>query len=396
MSGRSSKTAQDVGLGVLAREADEHALALAARHAKSCTARKPASRPMPGDAVLAHHAAPDRVVAVEHQHLVRRPPCACAPGGQRRSPARRTSRRCRGCAPAGRPPGRGASVRHSASTAWLPKTAVLGRASSACASLAECAIDRRSERGHRSTGSRAARRPATAASARCVNCGTRRRVRMATRATTPARSTSGSASRTKSSSRKQHARRCRRLRIARQHAARGEQFLEDLVVGREGRWASKPAASQHERERRLEAFGRERRGDGDRPPRRGPVRQSTGGWARGLGVDGVVMRGLGSIRARGAVGIGLAMLAQGSSKWRCMAGTATGCTRAFSTRSRSKNTSLTVRAMISRSRPSVQLRRYSRSYSMRAAILSSVSVSPRRPLTWAQPVMPGLTLWRAM
>ena len=27
---------------------------------------------------------------------------------------------------------------------------------------------------------------------------------------------------------------------------------------------------------------------------------------------------------------------------------------------------------------------------------SNVSVSPRQPLTWAQPVMPGLTLWRNM
>ena len=31
-----------------------------------------------------------------------------------------------------------------------------------------------------------------------------------------------------------------------------------------------------------------------------------------------------------------------------------------------------------------------------AIILSRVSVSPRKPLTCAQPVMPGLTLWRSM
>src|SRR5215471_4175349 len=31
---------------------------------------------------------------------------------------------------------------------------------------------------------------------------------------------------------------------------------------------------------------------------------------------------------------------------------------------------------------------------MRRCIFSIVSVSPRWPCTWAQPVMPGLTLWR--
>src|SRR5262245_51249299 len=31
---------------------------------------------------------------------------------------------------------------------------------------------------------------------------------------------------------------------------------------------------------------------------------------------------------------------------------------------------------------------------MRRRIFSMVSVSPRLPLTWAQPVMPGFTLWR--
>ena len=51
-----------------------------------------------------------------------------------------------------------------------------------------------------------------------------------------------------------------------------------------------------------------------------------------------------------------------------------------------------VPAMICRSSPSDQLRRYSRSYSTRARIFSIVSVSPRWPFTWAQPVMPGLDL----
>src|SRR5260221_381296 len=43
-----------------------------------------------------------------------------------------------------------------------------------------------------------------------------------------------------------------------------------------------------------------------------------------------------------------------------------------------------------------QFRRYSRSCSMRPCILSSVSVSPRKPLTCAKPVIPGLTLCRIM
>jgi len=42
-----------------------------------------------------------------------------------------------------------------------------------------------------------------------------------------------------------------------------------------------------------------------------------------------------------------------------------------------------------------QLSIYSISASARSRILSSVSVSPRRPLICARPVMPGLTLWRA-
>src|SRR5689334_10943908 len=48
---------------------------------------------------------------------------------------------------------------------------------------------------------------------------------------------------------------------------------------------------------------------------------------------------------------------------------------------RSKTTSRTVRTMICKSSARDQLRRYSRSYSTRAFILSTVSVSPLKPFT---------------
>ena len=54
----------------------------------------------------------------------------------------------------------------------------------------------------------------------------------------------------------------------------------------------------------------------------------------------------------------------------------------------------TVRNRIAMSSQNDQLSMYPRSKAMRLAIFSSVSVSPRRPLTWAQPVIPGRTLWR--
>ena len=39
---------------------------------------------------------------------------------------------------------------------------------------------------------------------------------------------------------------------------------------------------------------------------------------------------------------------------------------------------------------------YQRSCSTRFCIFSDEPVSPRQPLTWAQPVMPGFTAWRCM
>jgi hypothetical protein len=59
---------------------------------------------------------------------------------------------------------------------------------------------------------------------------------------------------------------------------------------------------------------------------------------------------------------------------------------------RSFQTLRAVFARICRSRPTDQLRRYSKSQRTRASICSSDFVSPRRPFTWASPVMPGSTL----
>src|SRR6185312_2857837 len=55
-----------------------------------------------------------------------------------------------------------------------------------------------------------------------------------------------------------------------------------------------------------------------------------------------------------------------------------------------------VSATIFRSKKKLYRRMYSMSCATRWIILSSVSVSPRQPLTCAQPVIPGFILWRSM
>ncbi len=79
------ENAKHIGFSVLARETDEHALALGLdrevlhRHETGVQTDS-------GHAILADHAAPDRVVTVEHQHLVRGGPAhvnlACDDDGQ--------------------------------------------------------------------------------------------------------------------------------------------------------------------------------------------------------------------------------------------------------------------------------------------------------------------------
>jgi hypothetical protein len=61
---------------------------------------------------------------------------------------------------------------------------------------------------------------------------------------------------------------------------------------------------------------------------------------------------------------------------------------------RSRRTSKHVRAKILMSKPSDQLLIYHRSNFTRSVIFSSDRVSPRNPLTCAQPVIPGLMCWR--
>src|SRR6185312_14405623 len=56
----------------------------------------------------------------------------------------------------------------------------------------------------------------------------------------------------------------------------------------------------------------------------------------------------------------------------------------------SSGPSINVRIAIEMSRPSDQLRMYSRSCATRLAIESMSGVSPRQPATCASPVMPGL------
>ncbi len=51
-------------------------------------------------------------------------------------------------------------------------------------------------------------------------------------------------------------------RVASQHAARRQQLLEYLVIGRERDAALEIRCAEHERQRRLEALGRERGGNG--------------------------------------------------------------------------------------------------------------------------------------
>ncbi len=291
---------QDVGLGVLARQAHQHAPAFGrdreVLHRQEAGVQRDA-----GDAVLADDAAPDRVVAVEHEHLVRRD---LAQVHLARDDDRQRAEPVVGVRDVGEPVGHRVVAR--------------GRAQRVDRPVAEHdSVGQRLERGDeprglrvdggrqcRFDGGRGAQHEHEQGLGRALPElaeGVHQFAGDADDGAGPVGAGLGVAHEVLQP--QQHHADALCGRVARQHAGRGQQLLEQLVIRRERDVGVEAGLAQHERERRLEALGGERGGDRDADRRRDGA-----GCRRGRGgVDGG-RHG----RASGAVDALLAWRASGS------------------------------------------------------------------------------------